>query len=37
MEIWSLDQYNAEVLGEEMDFGALAEEVRKDIDAKGDK
>jgi MraZ protein len=37
MEIWALDQYNAEVLGEEMDFGALAEEVRKDIDSKGDK
>jgi len=34
MEIWSSANYNKEVLDEDLDFGALAEEVRKDIEKK---
>ncbi|MFN8700073.1 MAG: division/cell wall cluster transcriptional repressor MraZ [Flavobacteriales bacterium] len=34
MEIWSSANYNVEVLDEDLDFGALAEEVRKDIEGK---
>lgn len=35
MEIWSLVNYEKEVLGEDLDFGQLAEEVRKDIERPG--
>lgn len=34
MEIWSAGNYNKEVLDEDLDFGDLAEEVRKDIERK---
>ncbi|MFM7769955.1 MAG: division/cell wall cluster transcriptional repressor MraZ [Bacteroidota bacterium] len=32
MEIWNATTYQSEVLGEELDFGDLAEEVRKDLE-----
>lgn len=34
MELWSSANYRKEILDEDFDFGALAEEVRKDIDQK---
>jgi MraZ protein len=34
MELWSTANYQKEVLDEDLDFGALAEEVRKDIEGK---
>lgn len=34
MEIWNSDAYQNQVLGDDMDFSDLAEEVRKDLDGK---
>ncbi|MCC6599640.1 MAG: division/cell wall cluster transcriptional repressor MraZ [Crocinitomicaceae bacterium] len=34
MDVWSSANYRKEILDEDFDFGALAEEVRKDIDQK---
>jgi MraZ protein len=34
MEIWKSDAYQNQVLGDDMDFSDLAEEVRKDLDGK---
>ena len=34
MELWSTANYQREVLDQDLDFGALAEEVRKDIERK---
>jgi len=34
MEIWSAGNYNKEVLDEDLDFGDLAEDVRKDIEKR---
>lgn len=37
MEVWSLAKYESNVLGDdEIDFGSLAEEVRKDIESRGE-
>lgn len=35
IEIWSVGNYKAKVIGDDIDFGALAEEVRKDIEGPG--
>jgi MraZ protein len=35
IEIWSVSNYRAKVIGDDIDFGALAEEVRKDIERPG--
>ncbi len=34
MEIWNSDAYQNQVLGDDMDFSDLAEEVRKELDGK---
>jgi MraZ protein len=37
MEVWSLAKYETSVLGDDdVDFGSLAEEVRKDIESRGE-
>ncbi len=32
IEIWGMDKYNAQIMGDDADFGDLAEDVRKDIE-----